>query len=232
MADYSVNANYSLTSGTQASNVSSAGTTGSGGTFMGGSYNSGMLAAAGFIQAYAASQAQQAAAINQQTGYMVAARDALVVANVRADMSEQYATIQAGRMLKKAESDAMNYQIAGNSLLKNMRSTNASIRARAAASGVALGGGSVEGIQRENVSATMRDVAISDLNALTARVYGFEDASALIQSTQYQNFLNNYTAQRQAGQYEMAGTAARQQGGLLSNATLLKGAYDVAKVKG
>lgn len=228
MADYSVNANYSLTSGTSSGATTSA-TTSASSSYM--PSNAGMLAAAGFIQSYAASQAQQAAAINQQTGYLVAARDALVVANVRADMSEQYATIQAGRMLMKAESDAMNYTIAGNSMLKNMRATNASIRARAAASGVALGGGSVEGVQRENVAATMRDVGVADLNALTARVYGFEDASALIQSTQYQNFLNNYTAQRQAGQYETAASAARTQGGLLANATLLKGAYDYARVK-
>lgn len=193
--------------------------------------SAGMMAASGFIQAYASSQAQQAAAINQQTGYMVAARDSLAVAGIRADMSEQYAIIQAGRSLKKAESEAMNYQIVGNTLLKNMRSTNASIRARAAASGVALGGGSVEGVQRENVAATMRDVGVADLNALTARVYGFEDAAAMVQSTQYQNFLNNFTAQRQAGQYEMAATSARQQGGLLSTATLVKGGYDYAKTK-
>jgi hypothetical protein len=191
----------------------------------------GMMAAAGFIQAYGASQAQQAAAINQQTGYMVAARDALVVSGIRADMSEQYAIIQAGRSLKKAESEAMNYQIVGNTLLKNMRSTNASIRARAAASGVALGGGSIEGVQRENVAATMRDVGVSDLNALTARVYGYEDAAALVQSTQYQNFLNDYTAKRQAGQYEMAASSSRQQGNLLSDATLAKGAYDYAKTR-
>lgn len=193
--------------------------------------SAGMMAASGFIQAYASSQAQQAAAINQQTGYMVAARDSLAVAGIRADMSEQYAIIQAGRNLKKAESEAMNYQIVGNTLLKNMRSTNAAIRARAAASGVALGGGSVEGVQRENVAATMRDVSITDLNALTARVYGFEDAAAMVQSTQYQNFLNNFTAQRQAGQYEMAASSARQQGGLLSTATLVKGGYDYAKTR-
>lgn len=198
-------------------------------TFMEGGSNSNMFAAAGFIQSYAASKAQETAAIYQQTAYMVSARDNLVVAGVRADMSEQYAMIQAGRNLKKAESEAMNYQIVGNTLLKNMRTTNASIRARAAASGVALGGGSVEGVQRENVAATMRDVGVSDLNALTARVYGFEDAAAMIQSTQYQNFLNGYTAQRQAGQYESAAAASRTQGGLLSDATLMKGAYDFAK---
>jgi hypothetical protein len=186
-------------------------------------------AAAGFITAYGQSQAQQAAAINQQTGYMVQARDNLAIAGVRSDMDNQYAEIQAGRILKKAENEAMNYQIAGNSLLKNMRATNASIRARAAASGVVVGEGSFAGVARENVAATMRDVGIADLNALTAKVLGFEDASAMIQSTQYQTFLNNFSAQRQAGQYEMAASAARTQGNLLSSYTLLKGGMDLAK---
>jgi hypothetical protein len=100
-----------------------------------------MYAAATVISAYGQAQAQQAAAINQQTAYLVSARDTLAVANVRADMSQQYAAIQAGRSLKKAEMEALNYQITGNSLLKNMRSVNATMRARAAASGVAIGAG-------------------------------------------------------------------------------------------
>jgi hypothetical protein len=186
--------------------------------------------AAGFIDAYAASQAQQAQAINTQTSYLLQARDTLAVAEVRADMSEQYATIQAGRTLKRAEVEAQNYQIAGNTLLKNMRATNASVRARAAASGVVVGEGSNLGIQRENVAATMRDVGISDLNALTARVMGFEDASAMRQSTEYQNYLDTFTAQRQAGQYTQAASASRMTGGLLANATLSKAAITFAKV--
>jgi hypothetical protein len=177
---------------------------------------------AGLIGAYGESQAQQAAGINQQTGFMLQARDTLAVAQVRADMFEQYAAIQAGRTLKKAEIEAQNYTIAGNSLLKNMRATNATVRARAAASGVVLGEGSVQGIQRENVAATMRDVGIADLNALTARVMGFEDASAMMQSTDYQNTLNLYTARSQAGQLEFAGSSARKSAGILATATLTK----------
>lgn len=186
---------------------------------------------AGLIGAYGESQAQQAAGINQQTGFMLQARDTLAVAQVRADMSEQYATIQAGRTLKKAEIEAQNYTIAGNSLLKNMRATNATVRARAAASGVVLGEGSVQGIQRENVAATMRDVGIADLNALTARVLGFEDASAMLQSTEYQNTLNLFSARSQAGQLEFAGSTARKSAGILANATLAKAGVDYLKVK-
>jgi hypothetical protein len=190
-----------------------------------------MTGIAGVIGAYGEAQAQQAAAINQQTSYLLQARDTLMVAEVRADMSEQYATIQAGRTLKKAEIEAQNYQIAGNALLKNMRATNAAVRARAAASGVVLGEGSVQAVQRENVAATMRDVGISDLNALTARVLGFEDASAMMQSTEYQNMLNLYTARSQAGQLSSAAGAARRSGGILAGATLTKAGIEYLKVR-
>jgi hypothetical protein len=189
------------------------------------------VGAAGLIGAYGEAEAQKAAAINQQTGYLLQARDTLAVAEVRADMAEQYATIQAGRTLKKAEIEAQNYQIAGNSLLKNMRATNAAVRARAAASGVVLGEGSVQAVQRENVAATMRDVGISDLNALTARVLGFEDASAMLESTDYQNMLNLYSARSQAGQLSFAGASARKTGGILAGATLARAGIEYLKVK-
>lgn len=190
-----------------------------------------MTGIAGVIGAYGEAEAQRAAAINQQTSYLLQARDTLAVAEVRADMSEQYATIQAGRTIKKAEIEAQNYTIAGNSLLKNMRATNATMRARAAASGVVLGEGSVQAVQRENVAATMRDVGIADLNALTARVLGFEDASAMLQSTDYQNTLNLYSARSQAGQLTSAGTAARRSGGILAGATLAKAGVEYLKVR-
>jgi hypothetical protein len=190
-----------------------------------------VVGVAGLIGAYGEAEAQKAAAINQQTSYLLQARDTLAVAEVRADMSEQYSTIQAGRTIKKAELEAQNYQIAGNSLLKNMRATNAAIRARAAASGVVLGEGSVQAVQRENVAATMRDVGISDLNALTARVLGFEDASAMLESTDYQNMLNLYSARSQAGQLTFAGSSARKTGGILANATLLRAGTEYLKVK-
>ncbi len=190
---------------------------------------SGMLAAAGMIGAYGAAQAQKAAAIQQQTSFLLQARDNLAVAEVRAEMSDQYAQIQAGRLLKKAELESQNYKIAGNTLLRNLRATNANMRARAAASGISFGEGSAAAVQRENVRNVMMDVDVLELNALTAQVLGFEDAAAMIQSTEYQNFLNIFAAQRQAGQFEQAGKAAREQGGLLAGATLSKGATDVAQ---
>lgn len=182
-----------------------------------------MYAAAGLLNAYGASQAQMAQAINQQTAYLVQARDTLAVAEVRADMAETYAAVQAGRALRRADMEAQNYTIAGNTLLKNMRRANAAARARAAAAGVAFGEGSAAGIQRENVAATMRDVGIADLNALTARVLGFEDATAMLQSTEYQNYLNLFQARRGAGQLESAAATTRRTGGLLAGATLTEG---------
>jgi hypothetical protein len=188
-----------------------------------------MLGVAGFINAYGQAQAQQAAAIQQQTGYLLQARNTLAVAEVNAEYSNLYAQVQAGRTLKKAEIEARNYQIAGNQLLKNLRKTNAAMRARAAASGVAFGEGSAQAIQNENVRNVMQDVAIADLNALTAQVMGFEDVTAMLQSTEMQNTLNLFAARQQAGQYQQAGKAARQAGGLLAGATLTAGAIEAGK---
>jgi hypothetical protein len=187
------------------------------------------LSIAGFLNAYASGQAAKAAAIQQQTGYLLQARNNLAIAEVRADYNEQYAAIQAGRTLKKAELEALNYKMAGNQLLKNLRSTNAAARARAAANGVALGSGSIEAVQRENVSATMRDVAVSDFNALAARVFGFEDASAMMETTQIQNIMDKYAAQTGAQQLEMAGAAGVKQAGLLANAKLVEGGINFAR---
>jgi hypothetical protein len=178
-------------------------------------------AAGSLLNAYAAGEASKAAAINQQTGLLLQARDTLAVSNVRAQYSEQYAAIQAGRTLKKAEIEAQNYTIAGNQLLKNMRSTNAAIRARAAANGVAIGSGSVAAVTQENVNATMRDVGVADFNSLAARVFGFEDASAMMESTQIQNIINGYTAARGYAQAEMTGESGIKTAGLLSNARLV-----------
>lgn len=190
----------------------------------------GLVAGAGLLATYGEIEASKAAAINQQTSYMLQARDTLAVAEVRADMAEQYSTIQAGRTIKKAELEAQNYTIAGNTLLKNMRATNAAVRARAAASGVVLGEGSIQSVVNQNIQGTMRDVGIADLNALTARVLGFEDATAMLQSTEYQNTLNLYSARSQAGQLTFAGEAGRKTSGLLAGAKLNKAGIDYLRL--
>lgn len=183
----------------------------------------------GLLDAYASSEMQRTAAIQQQTAYLLQARDTLAVAEVRADLDQTYAAVQTGRLLQKAETEARNWQIAGNTLLRNMRQTNAALRARAAASGVALGSGSIDAVQAQNVAATMRDVSVADLNALTAKVLGFDDAMGLLQSTELQSTLNLFQAQRQSGQYGQAAGAARQAGGMLAGFTLARGAQNFAK---
>ena len=172
------------------------------------------------MNAYASGELGKAAAINQQTGMLLQARDNLAIADVRAEYSEQYTAIQAGRTLRKAEIEATNYKIAGNQLLRNMRSANASARARAAANGVQLGSGSIEAVQRENTAATMRDVQMADFNALSARVFGFEDASAMMESNQIQNIMDLYAARGNLKQAEFGGAAGVKQAGLLANAQL------------
>jgi hypothetical protein len=188
-----------------------------------------MMAGGGLLNAYASGQAGKAAAIWQQTSYLLQARNALAIAEIRGDYDEQYATIQAGRVLKKAEIEATNYKMAGNQILKNVRNANSAARARAAANGVQLGSGSIEAVQRENTAAGLRDVAVSDLNALAAKVFGFEDASAMIESSQIQNIMNKYAAATNSQQMEMAGSAAVKQAGLLSNAKLFEAGVSLAK---
>lgn len=181
----------------------------------------GMLTAgAGLITAYGASQARQAEAISQQTSFLLQARNTLEVANVRADLDAEYGAIQAGRLLQKAKTEEMNWKIAGNTLLRRERESNAAVRARAAANGIDYGGGSALAIQQQNTRATMMDVGVADLNALAARVLGFEDASAMLESTAVQNILNKYSATAQAGQYQQAAAASKRTGGLMSAYTL------------
>lgn len=216
---------YSLTSGNV--KLSTIGT-GSGASQYGVSAG-GAQALSGFFLSYAESQYQQAAAISQSANYLVNARDTLALSQVRAGLSETYAWVQAGRTMQKAEQEARNWTIAGNTLMKNLRATNATARARAAASGINLDTGSIVAAQTENTRNVLKDVAITDLNAVTAKVLGFEDASAMIQSTDYQNFINNFQASRQAGQYESAAATARTTGGMLSDITLARGVYNLAK---
>lgn len=177
----------------------------------------------------ASAERQKAAAYYQQGLYEVQAIDTLRLAQIRTDQDRKYAAIQAGRKLKAAEMTALNYTIQGNTLLRGMERANATARARAAANGVAYNEGSAAGVQRANVASTYRDVGVSDLNALTARVLGYEDASAMYLAAEEQAALTMNAAETQARQLRMAGDFAVKSGGLLSNATLLQGGLEFAK---
>lgn len=188
-----------------------------------------IYAGAGLLTSIGSGLAQEASAINQQTGLMVNAINTLSIANVRADQEERYAAIQAGRLLKRADIESLNYKMAGNALLRNLERTNATARARAAANGVAFNEGSAAFVQDANTTATFRDVGVTDYNALMARVLGFEDASSMLTNAQIQAQITRSSAALQAGQYETAAKAARATGGLLATATITEGLSKFAK---
>jgi hypothetical protein len=192
----------------------------------------GLNAAAPYLQlatAITAAGAQKTAAIYQQGLYEVQAVDTLRLAQIRTDQDQKYAAIQAGRKLLSAERQALNYTIQGNTLLRGMERSNAAVRARAAANGIVYNEGSAASIQAANVGATYRDVGMSDLNALTARILGFEDAGAMILASKEQAELTMSAAEAQASQLRMAGQFAVDSGGLLSGATLLQGGLNFAQ---
>jgi hypothetical protein len=192
----------------------------------------GLNAAAPYLQlatAITQAGAQKTAAIYQQGLYEVQAADTLRLAQIRTDQDQKYAAIQAGRKLLSAERQALNYTIQGNSLLRGMERTNAAVRARAAANGIVYNEGSSAAIQAANVGAVYRDVGMSDLNALTARILGFEDAGAMILAAKEQADLTMSAAEAQAKQLRMAGDYAVKSGGLLSGASLLQGGMNFAQ---
>lgn len=184
---------------------------------------------AGLATSYASAERQKAAAYYQQGLYEVQAIDTLRLAQIRTDQDRKYAAIQAGRKLKSAEMASLNYTIQGNTLLRTMERANAAVRARAAANGVAYAEGSAGAVQRANVANTYRDVGITDLNALTARIMGYEDASAMFLAAEEQASLTMNAAETQARQLRMAGDFAVKSGGLLANATLMQGGMEFAK---
>jgi len=203
--------------------------------FVGGAANaavSGLNMAAPFLGLASnimAAGAQEAASYYQQGLLQVQAADTMRLAQLRTDQDRKYAALQAGRKLKAAEMLSMNYQIQGNSLLRNMERANAAVRARAAANGVAYGEGSAMAVQAANVGATYRDVGVSDLNALTARIMGYEDASAMLLAAEQQANLTMEAAETQARQLELAGEFAVKSGGLLSGASLVSGLTNFAQ---
>ncbi len=184
---------------------------------------------AGLALSYASAERQKAAAYYQQGLYEVQAIDTLRLAQIRTDQDTKYAAIQAGRKLKAAEMSALNFTIQGNTLLRTMERANATVRARAAANGVAYAEGSAASVQQANVRATYRDVGITDLNALTARVLGYEDASSMFLAAEQQAELTRTAAETQARQLRLAGDFAVKSGGLLSGATLIQGGLEFAK---
>ena len=186
-------------------------------------------AVSGLVGSIGEAYAQKAQAIQTQTANLLQANDTLFIQQVQAQQSDLYNMVQVGRKLEASKREALGYQLMGNNIARDMRKANAAARARAAASGVAFGEGSAAAVQQENINQAMMDIGVADMNALSALVFGFEDVTAMMESTKTQNMLNEYAAERQASQYRMAGSAARSTGGLLAGQTLLEGGIEFAK---
>lgn len=174
----------------------------------------------GLFTGIASSYAQKAQGFLQQAGYAAQAQSNLYLAGLRADKEIEYADIQFRRKQFQTQFEQINYKIAANNLLQNLRQTNAAVRARAAANGVAVGSGSAMAVQTQNVLDTYRDVGIIDLSALAARVFGMEDATNILKAGYDSAFYEREAAISNAKSALRGGAAAAQTGGLLANLAL------------
>lgn len=182
----------------------------------------GAAAVSGLISGIGAAYAQQATGYYQQAGYSVQAQEALRLAGLRADKAVEYGEAAFKRNLLKIEYDSLNYKIQANNQLKNLRATNAAILARGYASGVVATGGSYAGVRGANVREVYQDVGITDLNAMTARILGLEDATTMLQQSYDMAFYEREAAIANAGTLRKAGGIAAKTGGLLAGAELMK----------
>lgn len=183
---------------------------------------------AGFIAGIGAAYGQQAAGYYQQAGYAVQAQENLRMAGLRADKTVEYGEAAFKRNLLKIEYDTLNYKIQANTLLKGLRAANASALARGYASGVVATQGSVAGVRGANVREVYQDVGISDLNAMTARILGLEDATAMLKASYDSAFYDREAAIANAGTLRRTGEIATKTGGLLAGAELMKATTGLA----
>ena len=184
--------------------------------------------AAGFISGIGAAYSQQAAGFYQQAGYAIQAQENLRMAGLRADKTVEYGEAAFQRNLKKIEYEAINYKIQANTLMKDLRRVNATALARGYASGVVATQGSIEGIRGVNIREVYQDVGLSDLNALTARILGLEDATTMLKSSYDMAFYEREAAIVNASTLERTGKIATKTGGLLAGAELGKAATGFA----
>lgn len=185
--------------------------------------------AAGLFSSIGAAYASKAEGYLQQAGYAMQARQNLELAGLRADKEIEYADLQFKRKQFQTELEQINYKIQANSLLDNLRRTNAAVRARAAANGMDIGGGTAMAVQTQNVMDIYRDVSFVNLSALTARVFGMEDATQILRAGYDSAFYEREAAIRGAETSAQAGSAAARRGGLLAGAQLLEGGIQFAK---
>ena len=195
----------------------------------GSAIGAGLGAAAGLFGSIASAYSQQAQGYMQQAGYAAQANANLQLSGLRADKQIEYANLSFDRRQFQTRIDQLNYKVQANSLLDNLRRSNASVRARAAAAGLNPAGGSAAAIQRENVRQTYQDVGMVELSALVARVFGMEDATNILRAGYDNAFYAREEALVGANQALRAGGFAEQTGSLLAGATLASGAYEFAR---
>jgi hypothetical protein len=183
----------------------------------------------GLFSGIASGYAQKASGFLQQAGYAAQASSNLYLAGLRADKEIEYADIQFRRKQFQTQMDQINYKIAANSLLQDLRKTNAAVRARAAANGVAVGSGSAMAVQTQNVMDTYRDVGLVDLSALAARVFGMEDSINILKAGYDSAFYEREAAISNARSLLQGGAAAAQQGGLLGNISMIESGVKFAR---
>ena len=196
---------------------------------LGPSFGGGVTAAAGLFSSIGSAYASQAQGYLQQAGYAAQAQENLRLSGLRADKSVEYAQIQFDRRQFQTQIEQINYQVQANSLLNNLRTTNATVRARAAASGLNPGGGSALAIQERNVKATYQDVGITNLSAMVARVFGMEDATNILRAGYDNAFYIRESAIANTEAMLSAGGYAAQTGGLLATAKLTEGVIQFGK---
>jgi hypothetical protein len=185
--------------------------------------------AAGLFGSIGSAYASKAEGYLQQAGYAMQARQNLELAGLRADKEVEYADLQFKRKQFQTQLEQVNYKIQANSLLSNLRRTNAAVRARAAANGMDIGSGSAMAVQTQNVMDIYRDVSFVNLSALTSRVFGLEDATQILRAGYDSAFYEREAAIRGAEVSGQAGSAAVRRGGLLAGAQLLEGGLNFAQ---
>jgi len=187
------------------------------------------LSVAGLGAQIGAGYASQAQAYLQQSGYAAQAQEQMRLAGLRADKEIEYANLNFKRKLFQTEVEQLNYKAKGNALLQDLHRTNAAARARAAANGVSIGSGSAMSVQEQNVARTYQDVGMVELSALVSRIFGLEDATAILKAGYDQAFYEREAAISNTASLLKGGQMVAQTGGLLSTAKMTTGALGFAK---
>lgn len=184
---------------------------------------------AGLSTSIASSYATKAQGALQQAGYAAQAAADLQLAGLRADKAMEYADIQAKRTALQNTFQQLNFKIAAVKSMENLRQTNATARARAAANGVAYNEGSAMTGRMQNVANTFNDIGLIDLSALAARVTGYEDVVNLLKAGADSAFYEREAAITNAKAMLQAGATTRKASGLMAGVQLAEGAIQFVK---